>query len=214
MNSFSPTRNKFSQSPASVFLRIPQRTFGTSLCSSAALIKHRVQQLPQLISNSNEQEVPAHKEKAAKVLIYVPRIQERQNTPHAHSGLPACWRLLQNMCRNRTFFFSLLFFFFKPKQNRVEHYFKLHIYIILWMYIRSFCINVSKETKRLKKEWPYLQISASFHENLHPFRQTLYPSSIVLFGLGASSPLVSQQLLVYQSLNPQFAKNLYLGPRF
>lgn len=47
-----------------------------------------------------------------------------------------------------------------------------------------------------------------------PFRYTLHPSSIVGVAFSVISPVVIQDLFVYQSLNPQFAKNLQIGHYF
>lgn len=88
--------------------------FWTSLYSSAALIKHRLQWLPKLIVKYNEQEVPAHKEKVAKTLIYVPRRWEAEYS----TGTFWPFSLLQATAKNVQEH-SLLLSFFKIYSIRI-----------------------------------------------------------------------------------------------
>lgn len=93
------------------------------------------------------------------------------------------------------------FFFFK-KKKRIEKkkgstlFCKLHL------------------KKKVEKEMIISPDVCQFSWNPLPFRYTLHLSSIVGFALSVISPVVIQDLFVYQSLNLQFAKNLHIEHYF
>lgn len=147
--------------------------------------------------NYNEQGVPAHK--VCQKLNLCP--QNTWELKHSTGTSWPFWLLhaITKICRNIASSPPPPFFFFKKRIEKKKGstlFCKLHL------------------KKKVEKEMIISPDVCQFSWNPLPFRYTLHLSSIVGFALSVISPVVIQDLFVYQSLNLQFAKNLHIGHYF